>query len=198
MNIEEGTFTKQELHFMVKHESIDIKPNFISDKLKLISGEFGPFRAGVISEVPIWLALYLKKRGKCTILLSEDFSVQLLKAKIKEETESKGSLTKINHNFFEIFDVVAKAAKDDIEDFESVRSMVDDLKERRMAKISRRIQKMDLKTTKFEELEYGNYTEQELQMNKNLIGEMLEKVHKIKELQHEKKIESGDNFVSQF
>ncbi|RWW28483.1 hypothetical protein GW17_00007040 [Ensete ventricosum] len=31
------------------------------------SGDFGPFRPNIASEVPLWLAVALKKRGKCDI-----------------------------------------------------------------------------------------------------------------------------------
>lgn len=198
MNIEEGIFTQKELHFMTKHESILIKPNFISGKMVMVSGTFGPFKAGVVTEVPIWLALYLKKRGKCIVILPETYDIENLRDKLKQESESKREMVKLPGNFFGIFDVLANSAKDDIEDFDEVRSMVDDLKQKRMAKLSQRIQKMELSDKNFEEFDYKNYTEQELQMNRSLLGEMLQKVNKIKDLQKEKKNESGDNFVSQF
>lgn len=198
MNIEEGIFTQKELHFMTKHESILIKPNFISGKMELVSGTFGPFKAGVVIEVPIWFAIYLKRRGKCIIILPEAYDIENLREKLKLESESKGEMVKLSSSFFEVFDILAKIVKDDVDDFDEVRSMVDDLKQKRMAKLSQRIQKMKLSDKNFEEVEYKNYTEQELQMNRSLLGEMLQKVNKIKDLQKEKKNESGDNFVSQF
>ena len=52
--------------------------------MKLITGNYGPFRASKPLEVPLWLAVYLKKRQNCKIdtsLYSEEF----LKKKVGDE-----------------------------------------------------------------------------------------------------------------
>lgn len=38
-------------------------------------GDFGPFRPQIATQVPLWLAVALKKRGKCTIRAPEWMSV---------------------------------------------------------------------------------------------------------------------------
>lgn len=86
MNIEEGIFTQKELHFMVKHEEIFITPQFISDKVKLISGTFGPFKPKAPIKVPLWFALYLKKEGNAPLssLMITTKSTSLKKSKKKQ------------------------------------------------------------------------------------------------------------------
>lgn len=43
--------------------------------LVLLQGDFGPFLPQIATHVPLWLAVALKKRGKCTIRLPEWMSV---------------------------------------------------------------------------------------------------------------------------
>ena len=53
-------WTPAENTFFAEEEIIEISPNFRSDKIKFIAGEFGPFKPGKPIQVPVWLALYLK------------------------------------------------------------------------------------------------------------------------------------------
>ncbi|KAI8031229.1 DNA replication complex GINS protein PSF2 [Camellia lanceoleosa] len=46
---------------------IKIVPNMRIETLNLICGDFGPFHPQIATQVPLWLAMALKKRGKCTI-----------------------------------------------------------------------------------------------------------------------------------
>ncbi|RZR93086.1 hypothetical protein BHM03_00021490 [Ensete ventricosum] len=41
-------------------------------------GDFGPFRPNIASEVPLWLAVALKKRGKCDIRAPDWMSVVMI------------------------------------------------------------------------------------------------------------------------
>ncbi|GMP29302.1 hypothetical protein CsSME_00004466 [Camellia sinensis var. sinensis] len=45
------------------------------ETLNLICGDFGPFHPQIATQVPLWLAVALKKRGKCTIRPPEWMSV---------------------------------------------------------------------------------------------------------------------------
>lgn len=46
-----------------------------SEQLATLQGAFGPFRPQIQATVPIWLAVLLKKRGKCSVQPPEWMSV---------------------------------------------------------------------------------------------------------------------------
>ncbi|PSS32581.1 DNA replication complex GINS protein, partial [Actinidia chinensis var. chinensis] len=60
-------FSAAELEFLAEDQMIEIVPNMRMESLNLISGDFGPFHPQISTQVPLWLAVALKKRGKCTI-----------------------------------------------------------------------------------------------------------------------------------
>ena len=53
--------TSSELEFLAESTLINITPNFRSEKLKTISGTFGPFKPNREITIPLWLAFQLKK-----------------------------------------------------------------------------------------------------------------------------------------
>ncbi|KAL7214873.1 hypothetical protein ACSBR1_027119 [Camellia fascicularis] len=60
-------FSAAELEFLAEDEMIEIVPNMRMDTPNLICGDLGPFHPQIATQVPLWLAVALKKRGKCTI-----------------------------------------------------------------------------------------------------------------------------------
>lgn len=79
-----------EIEFLAEKTSIEMIPNFNhTSVIHLISGDVGPFRAGLPIVVPLWLALNLKQRNKCRILTPEWMDVDKLEEKKEEEKNSK-------------------------------------------------------------------------------------------------------------
>lgn len=60
-----------EIEFFAEDTSIKILPKFSNDVFQLISGAVGPFRPSHPTEVPLWLAVMLRKRNKCTIMVPD-------------------------------------------------------------------------------------------------------------------------------
>ena len=185
MNAKERIFTKDEIQFFVEHESIQIIPNFISQPIKFITGQFGPFTPGVSTTVPLWIALNLKKKGKCRIITPEIYEIENLQITLDQELKhSSTELAPLEHYFFEIFQILAKSCPEDIEDFVKARSLVEDLKMKRSIKITSSFQKMK---NPERVLLVKNFTNYELQMQKSILGEVLEQYGKLKDLEREKK-----------
>ena len=67
MTAVEDTFTPNEVEFLAEDQLVTILPSFKADKVTLIEGEFGPFRPATPVEVPLWMAIQLKKFHKCQI-----------------------------------------------------------------------------------------------------------------------------------
>ena len=79
----EPTSSFVEAEFLAEMESIDITPNFKAGVLRFITvflacslqlqlsdrlqGEVGPFKVQMPVTVPLWLAVALKRRSKCSI-----------------------------------------------------------------------------------------------------------------------------------
>ena len=53
--------------FVSQNQIISVIPKFKFEKIHLISGDFGPFKPQKPVEVPVWLALELKKKAMCDI-----------------------------------------------------------------------------------------------------------------------------------
>ncbi|XP_020594879.1 DNA replication complex GINS protein PSF2-like [Phalaenopsis equestris] len=68
-------FSAPEVEFLAEDELVEIIPNIRMDALNMICGDFGPFFPQISAKVPIWLAVALKKRGKCSVRPPEWMSV---------------------------------------------------------------------------------------------------------------------------
>ncbi|CAI0443186.1 unnamed protein product [Linum tenue] len=69
-------FTPDEVEFVAEDELVEIVPNLRMDSLNFICGDYGPFYPQIAIQVPLWLALALKKRGKCTIRPPQWMSIE--------------------------------------------------------------------------------------------------------------------------
>lgn len=129
-----STFSAAELEFLAEDEMIEIVPNMRMDPLNLICGDFGPFRPQMVTQVPIWLAVALKKRGKCTIRPPEWISVEKLTQVLEAERDSE-KFQPLPFHYVEVSRLLFDHAHDDIPDIYMVRSLIEDIKDVRFHKI---------------------------------------------------------------
>lgn len=74
--------------FIAEEYPIQIKPHFSTgEPIRFISQECGPFDRRQMISVPLWVALYLERHGKCSIVEPAWLSLTHIKAKIREERE---------------------------------------------------------------------------------------------------------------
>ena len=73
----------------LQDQKIMIMPNFQMDAVELHCGKWGPFRPNFPIEVPVWLALVLRKKGRCTVKPPDWMSPTNLNDKIKAEREAE-------------------------------------------------------------------------------------------------------------
>ncbi|XP_026634467.1 DNA replication complex GINS protein PSF2 isoform X2 [Microtus ochrogaster] len=99
-----------EVEFLAEKELVTIIPNFSLDKIYLIGGDLGPFNPGLPVEVPLWLAINLKQRQKCRLLPPEWMDVVLCV-------------------------YVILSASDNIPKADTIRTLIKDLWDTRMAKL---------------------------------------------------------------
>lgn len=141
-----STFSAAELEFLAEDELIEIVPNLRMKPLSLICGDFGPFMPQIATQVPIWLAVALKRRGKCTIRPPEWMSVEKLTQVLEAERDSAGSFEALPFHYVEISRLLFDHARDDIEKVYLVRSLIEDIKDVRFHKIGTGLEKVSART----------------------------------------------------
>ena len=79
-----------EIEFICEDCVVSVIPNFSFDPIHLISGSIGPFCAGIpVQDIPIWLAIHLRKQQKCRIVPPEWMDIERLEHIKDEEKKSK-------------------------------------------------------------------------------------------------------------
>ena len=114
---------------------VTIIPNFAHIKFDFISGECGPFEPGLPVEVPLWLALTLKRQLKCQVTTPKWLEIDELRSAIDAERESTGFGDKVPYHYLEIASMLLNGAKEDIANQDAIRTAIEDLKDIRQGKI---------------------------------------------------------------
>ncbi|OVA08737.1 GINS complex [Macleaya cordata] len=128
-------FSSAEVEFLAEDEMVEIVPNISMDPLNLLCGNFGPFRPQIATEVPMWLAMALKKRGKCTIRPPEWMSVGKLTQVLEAERDSPREFQPLPFHYVEISRLLFDHAREDIPDVYMVRSLIEDIRDVRFHKV---------------------------------------------------------------
>ncbi|WWC58592.1 uncharacterized protein I303_101135 [Kwoniella dejecticola CBS 10117] len=127
--------TPDELTFLAEEETIDIVPLFSMTRVRLLSGIYGPFQPPSAAQVPLWLALSLKRKRKCRIVPPDWLGIDRLQTLLKEERENAESFCSLPRRFIETSKVLLDVAPDDLMQPSTLRSLLKDLREVRQAKI---------------------------------------------------------------
>uniref|UniRef100_A0A1J3IBS0 DNA replication complex GINS protein PSF2 n=1 Tax=Noccaea caerulescens TaxID=107243 RepID=A0A1J3IBS0_NOCCA len=128
-------FSPQEVEFMAEDELVEIFPNVKMDPLNFISGDFGRFFPAMPTKVPLWLAVALKRRGKCTFRPPSWLSVDNLTQILEAERESPSTFQALPFSYVEIARLLFDHARDDIPDMYMARSLVEDIRDVRLHKL---------------------------------------------------------------
>lgn len=79
-----------EIEFIAEKQQISVIPKFSSPNiLHLISGDVGPFRAGLPVVVPLWIAVNLRQTQQCRIVPPDWMNIDTLLEKKEEEKNSR-------------------------------------------------------------------------------------------------------------
>lgn len=157
-----GTFSPEEIQFIVENEPIKIFPRITtrqkvrlsqndstgpsssSNKWKLITTDDTPLNNMVAmksTEVTIWLALILKQQSKCSIIAPSWLSVRELDDRIQYEKNHLDRFSKLPWNWLVVAQLLFKKAPDDFHDpIHELRSKIQDLRELRQAKVLKGLQ----------------------------------------------------------
>jgi len=133
----------QEVEFIAEDIDVEITPNFTSPAQRevkvLLFKNISSFEAQSCERVPLWLALSLKKRSKCTITIPNWLKTEkldsILKTEQREEElqvrrsriESRNTLIpkqKIDFHYVEVALSLCKHAREDMTDWYQVYDLV--------------------------------------------------------------------------
>jgi len=149
-------------HFLAMDTHIDIVPLFNYKSLMdfLIShNPLGPFYAGVSTTVPLWVAIYLRKRNLCRLIIPSWMSVENLKSVLESEVANKDTFSdytvlpfrykEISRSILQACGVSrsqAHASSEEIPHAEHIRLLLEDISTTRMNKIRRNIHRFSAET----------------------------------------------------
>ncbi|KNC96146.1 DNA replication protein PSF2 [Spizellomyces punctatus DAOM BR117] len=131
--------TPAEVEFIAENETITIVPLHRMGTLQLINGSYGPFKPPIKHQVPLWLALTLKRKQKCLIQPPEWLDVAYLRTKLEQETSGE-NFSDLPFRFMEVSHALLDCAADDVPQADMVRTLLKDLREVRQAKARRGLQ----------------------------------------------------------
>ncbi|GAB2299847.1 DNA replication complex GINS protein PSF2, variant 2 [Dionaea muscipula] len=153
-----SVFSAAEMEFLAEDEMIEIVPNMrieslphhkktrMEPPLHLISGDYGPFQPQILTRVPLWLAVALRKRGKCTIRPPEWMSVENLTRILEAERDSPREFQELPFHYVEISKLLVDHARDDIPDIYMVRSLIEDIRDVRFHKVENGLETISART----------------------------------------------------
>ncbi|CAI2380800.1 unnamed protein product [Moneuplotes crassus] len=126
--------------FICQNVLIGVVPKFSYEKVILIQGIFGPFKPQKPLDIPLWLALELKRKKMCDIQSPSWMEEEILKNMIELEKQTAETSNKLENKlpgyyFFEIAILLLHHAADDIENPVVLRTLIEDIFEIRKTKL---------------------------------------------------------------
>eukprot|EP00188_Purpureofilum_apyrenoidigerum_P000332 Plantae.Rhodophyta-Purpureofilum_apyrenoidigerum.ctg11393.p1 GENE.Plantae.Rhodophyta-Purpureofilum_apyrenoidigerum.ctg11393~~Plantae.Rhodophyta-Purpureofilum_apyrenoidigerum.ctg11393.p1 ORF type:complete len:213 (+),score=33.95 Plantae.Rhodophyta-Purpureofilum_apyrenoidigerum.ctg11393:128-766(+) len=126
-----------EAEFSAEDEMVSVVPTRRMGGLELLTGTYGPFRPGVAEEVPLWVALAMKKLKACKILPPSWMEIKELERIVEDERLNKSELNPIPFYYAEIAALILHYASEDLRAVATIRRGVEDLTTLRSNKLKR-------------------------------------------------------------
>ncbi|OWR45505.1 probable DNA replication complex GINS protein PSF2 [Danaus plexippus] len=167
-----------EIEFIGENRIVSIIPNFSYDKIYLICGEFGPFRAGLPMNVPLWLAVMLKQKQKCRIVPPDWMDIEILEG-IKEEEKKSRFFTKMpNEHYMVEAKLILGAANEDIPRAAEIKTIIKDIWDIRMSKLRTSMDALMKSGGSYGRLDH--LTMMEINSVKPILPEAMDELYRIK------------------
>ena len=98
-------------------------------------------------EVPLWLALFFKKRDKCRLKPPDWLEPEALERTLADERANVGQFAEIPFHYIEVAKELLECAADDLPEVHRVRSLLKDIEDVRRGKVERGLRNFDHNTT---------------------------------------------------
>lgn len=130
------TFEVSELSFLAEEELITIIPRQNLDSIKLAGWRTPRLRPLRRVEVPLWFAILLKNKSRCTIVWPDWLSEQSLDTLVKDEEDYPDRFTPLPPMWQFLALALLRVAPDDCDgDSDTIRQYLQALKEVRLSKV---------------------------------------------------------------
>jgi len=120
-----------ETEFFAEDSIIRIVSEVNHEPFRFLSGTFGPLEIGLPCEVPLWLAITLRKKGKCRIEIPEWMKPENLEGNIARE-KTQSVFEELPFHYMEIAQLLMTHAREDIGSPDRVAALLQDLENIRM------------------------------------------------------------------
>jgi GINS complex subunit 2 len=128
------SLSSAENEFLAEETIVSISPHFNHPQFRLISGIFGPMTPSIPCQVPLWFAITLRKKGKCSIITPNWMTILFLEQAVSNEKIMK-TLSDLPFHYIEISKLILINARDDIASPDQVAVLIQDLEEIRIDRI---------------------------------------------------------------
>ncbi|KAL3269200.1 hypothetical protein HHI36_008282 [Cryptolaemus montrouzieri] len=171
----------EEVEFLGEKEIITIVPNFNYGIINLISGDIGPFRAGLPVKVPMWVAVNLKQQQTCKIQQPDWMDIDFLE-ELRETEKNTQTFTKMpNEHYMALTKSILNCASDDLIRANEIRTLVKDIWDIRMSKLRSSVDLLIKETASYAAVD--NLTMMEINSVRPLLPHALDQIYRMKKLQ---------------
>ncbi|KAF9348906.1 DNA replication protein psf2 [Mortierella sp. AD094] len=126
--------TPLEIEFLAENEMIEIAASIDTRQdLEFLGGSVSALKPLQVNQVPLWMAISLKKKHKCNIVVPKWMTVDSLQRSIKEEQDAD-NFSSLPYHYMETAQILLENACDDIPSADAVRTLLKDLREARQSK----------------------------------------------------------------
>lgn len=129
-----GTFDPNELEFLAEDLVVTIVPKTKHRTISLLCADFGPFEPAIPIDVPLWVAVHMRKRRDCHLVPPEWLNVEAL-LKYKEMEHSSPVHTEMPPCYVEISHILLEHFEDSIPKSLEVRGLIKDILDIRLARV---------------------------------------------------------------
>ena len=133
----------EENEFYAENEIVSIIPKFQAERIYFASGTFGPFRPPKPAQVPLWLAVYLRKLGQCEVQLPLWLDYEVLKSIKTYEDRNERFCDDLPYYYYEIAFSLFNNCAEDFKEVARVQSLVEDIHQIRKEKLKLSLRKAD-------------------------------------------------------
>ncbi|KAF3163330.1 DNA replication protein psf2 [Orbilia oligospora] len=126
--------TPQEVSFICESELITIVPRQRLGALNLISIDTRPLVPPQRADVPLWLAVFLRKQKRCNIVPPDWLNVDYLERLVKEESDS-AAFSQMPWRWMEVAEILLDTCSEDLISPSDIALHIRSLRELRQAKI---------------------------------------------------------------
>lgn len=138
------SFSTKEISFLAEQENVVILPRFTMNGTQLIGADLHNLRALQRQQVPIWLALILKRQEKCNIVIPDWLTLKYLKEKYDQEVQFPNKFSDLPWHWLPISKMLLEQCSDDfIDPPHEIRSILQDLREVRQLKARKGLQELN-------------------------------------------------------